>query len=259
MSYGTAQNIALRIGPSEFEPPTWHPRPRDVVCNAGDSVDTYAAFAWTHWRQNTGTVDAQWNGQADGPSFGRFLCTGTRQRDGGAVETCTHHRDKHAGEITVRFTITATDPPYLVPWRSIGHISLGEPKSRVESGYGFPGGEYHVVSQANGELQGYYRLHRARVYVTFQDGVVNELAFSTTYYRTRTGFGVGSTMPKTRTWHGFVWNAWNRDMPCKCWVKVGLGAHSLPATTANFLKPWFFIYTKGGRVTRFYFALKFVD
>jgi len=42
-------------------------------------------------------------------------------------------------------------------------------------------------------------------------------------------------------------------------VKVGLGARSLPATTTNFLKPWFFIYTNRGRVTRFYFALTFVD
>jgi hypothetical protein len=44
-----------------------------------------------------------------------------------------------------------------------------------------------------------------------------------------------------------------------CWVKVGRGARSLPATGDNFLKPWFFIYVDHGRVSRFYFALKFVD
>ena len=32
-----------------------------------------------------------------------------------------------------------------------------------------------------------------------------------------------------------------------------------PATGANFLKPWFFIYVDHGRVSSFYFALKFVD
>jgi hypothetical protein len=35
--------------------------------------------------------------------------------------------------------------------------------------------------------------------------------------------------------------------------------HSLPATTGNFLKPWFFIDVQRGRVSSFYFALKFVD
>jgi hypothetical protein len=60
-------------------------------------------------------------------------------------------------------------------------------------------------------------------------------------------------------WHGFVFNAWSKGAPCNCWVKAGLDAGSLPATTANFMKPWFFIYTIRGRVTSFYFALKFVD
>ena len=60
-------------------------------------------------------------------------------------------------------------------------------------------------------------------------------------------------------WHGFVWNSWNKDQPCNCWTKVGLGAKSLPATGKNFLKPWFFIYTSRGRVSYFYFASRFVD
>jgi hypothetical protein len=55
------------------------------------------------------------------------------------------------------------------------------------------------------------------------------------------------------------YNAWSKVTPCNCWVKVGLGATSLPATGANFLKPWFFIYTRNGRATRFSFVLKFVD
>jgi hypothetical protein len=40
---------------------------------------------------------------------------------------------------------------------------------------------------------------------------------------------------------------------------VGRGARSLPATGDNFLKPWFFIDVRRGRVSGFYFALKFVD
>jgi hypothetical protein len=60
-------------------------------------------------------------------------------------------------------------------------------------------------------------------------------------------------------WHGFVWNAWNRDKPCSCWVKVGDGTGSLPATVKSFGKQWTFIYVRHGRVTRFLFARKFVD
>jgi hypothetical protein len=108
------------------------------------------------------------------------------------------------------------------------------------------------------------------VIVTFYGDHVGELEFATPYYRTKSGFGVGSTVPLgpchtiatspcEHRWHGFVWNAWSREVPCGCWVKVGLAADSLPATGTNFGKPWFFIYTDQGRATRFYFALRFVD
>jgi hypothetical protein len=161
---------------------------------------------------------------------------------------------------------STADPPLLVPWSRIGDIALGESKTRVQHEYGSNGHGYHVFVGG----QGYYRLHGSKVWVTFDGGRVTELAFTTPYYRTKRRFGVGSTIPLgpcQRTararcehrWHGFVWNAWVREKPCNCWVKVGLGEHSLPATTTNFLKPWFFIYTRRGRVTRFYFALKFVD
>jgi hypothetical protein len=164
----------------------------------------------------------------------------------------------------------AGDPPVLVPWSRIGDIALGEATTQVESIYGSEGYGYHVLSRDNGIVQGYYRLHDSRVFVTFEDGRVNEINFTTRYYRTDSRFGVGSTIPlgpchKTATnvcehrWHGFVWNAWVREKPCTCWVKVGLGAGSLPATTANFSRAWFFIYMRHGRVTSFHFALKFVD
>jgi len=106
--------------------------------------------------------------------------------------------------------------------------------------------------------------------LTFYGSSVGELDFTTRYYRTRSGFGVGSTIPlgpchRTATrrcehrWHGFVFDAWNNDTPCNCWTKVGLGAASLPATGANFLKPWFIIFVRHGRATEFYFALKYID
>jgi hypothetical protein len=151
------------------------------------------------------------------------------------------------------------DPPLLIRWNRIGDIALGESRQRVEREYG-----------SERKPLGFYSLHNSRVFVTFDGGRVADFAFTTPYYRTRDGFGVGSAIPlgpchRTGTdhcehrWHGFVWNAWVRDKPCNCWVKVGLGAHSLHATTENFLKPWFFIYTQDGRATSFRFALKFVD
>jgi hypothetical protein len=50
-----------------------------------------------------------------------------------------------------------------------------------------------------------------------------------------------------------------KEDPCNCWVKVGLGARSLPVTVSNFEKPWFIIYLHRGHVAGFYFALKYVD
>lgn len=162
------------------------------------------------------------------------------------------------------------DPPLLVPWRRIGDIRLGERRSRVERQYGSVGNGYHVLNRYGDDVQGYYRLHGSRVFVTFYGQRVGELEFSTRYYRTKSGFGVGSRIPlgpchKTainpceHRWHGFIYNAWVREKPCNCWVKVGLGTRSLPVTGTNFLKPWFFIYLRRGRVTHFYFALRFVD
>jgi hypothetical protein len=155
---------------------------------------------------------------------------------------------------------TQRDPPLLVPWNRIGDVALGESKSRVEHEYG----------PQRGFPQPSYRLHGGKVWVTFDAGRVSAFGFDTPYYRTKSGFGVGSNIPlgpchRSATskcehrWHGFVWNAWVREKPCSCWVKVGLGTESLPASTANFLKPWFFINVKSGRVAWLYFDLKFVD
>ena len=146
-----------------------------------------------------------------------------------------------------RWVITqGVDPPVFVPWSRIGDIALGGFKEEVEAEYG---------------SQPYfgYRLHGGRVIVDYDRGRVSAIRFSTPYYRTKSGFGVGSRIPPRRYWHGFIWNAWVREKPCSCWVKVGRGPRSLPATTDNFLKPWFFIDVRHGRISGFYFNLKFVD
>jgi hypothetical protein len=162
------------------------------------------------------------------------------------------------------------DPPLLVPWRRVGNITLGERRAHVEREYGSVGHGYHVLAGFGDTVQGYYLLHGGPVGVDFKDGRVEEVRFATPYYRTKSGFGVGSKIPygpcvKTRThtcghlWHGFVWNEFYGEKACGCWTKVGLGRRSLAPTVDNFLKPWFFIYIRHGRVDSFRFASKFVD
>lgn len=157
-----------------------------------------------------------------------------------------------------RWVITqGSDPPVFVPWSRIGDIALG-------------GVEEEVVAEYGSEPRDGYRLHGSRVVVGFDRGRVSDIRFSTPYYRAKNGFGVGSRIPLgpchrtmghacLHLWHGFMWNLPLREQPCQCWVKVGRGPRSLPATGDNFLKPWFFIDVDRGRIGSFYFALKFVD
>ena len=155
-------------------------------------------------------------------------------------------------------------------WTGTGAISLDESRAEVAHDYDAVGHRYHVQARGKGILQGYYALHRSCVFVTFEDGLVNELDFTTRFYRTWDGFGVGSRIPlgpchRTATsscehcWHGFVWNAWARDKPYSGWVKVGDGKRSLPVRAANFQKHWVFLYVRHGRVTRIFMARRFVD
>jgi hypothetical protein len=163
-----------------------------------------------------------------------------------------------------------SDPPLLELTGRVGDITLGEPKAKVESEYGSEGNGFHVTFRNAGSISGYYRLHHGRVLVTFDGGRVSELDVRTPYYRTKGGVGLGSRIPlgrchKTATkscehrWQGFIWDAWVRETPCNCWVKVGRGGQSLTVTTKNFLKPWFFINVRDDRVARFYFAWRFID
>jgi hypothetical protein len=155
----------------------------------------------------------------------------------------------------------AHDPPILVPWNRIGDIALGEPKARLEQEYGAP----------RGSPQPYYRLHGGKVWVDYDSrGRVTDFGFTTPYYRTKNGFGVGSPVPLgpcyrtsatacEHRWHGFVYNPRLREKPCGCWVKVGTGRTSLDPSAKNFGKPWFFINLRNGRVSGFYFALRYID
>jgi hypothetical protein len=180
------------------------------------------------------------------PSYGREPACFPRQRPWrrGELAACSFGPGSRT---YTRWVITeGSDPPVLALWGKVGGISLGEPAIQVESDYG-------------SEPRGGYRLHGSTVSVSYRDRGVNEIRFSAPYYRTKSGFGVGSRIPPGRYWHGFVWNAWVREKPCSCWVKVGGGRRSLPATVDNFLKPWFFIYVHHGRVSGFYFARKFID
>jgi len=162
------------------------------------------------------------------------------------------------------------DFPDLKLGANVGAMYLGDPRARVVGDYAAIGHPFHPQVTTDGIAQGYFALHHSRVFVAFRDGMLNEIDFSTRFYRTWDGFGVGSRIPlgpchRTATsacqhrWHGFVWNAWTTNRPCSCWVKVGDGTRSLPVTAANYLKPWVFLYVRRGRVTRIFMAQKFVD
>jgi hypothetical protein len=207
-----------------------------VRCVWHGQFQVQPCFAPPRWWNHRGAVVACPNG-AGATTFGRFVIGGPRYE-----------------------AIAVGD---LIPWTAAGAIALGESRGQVARELDAAGHRYHVH-------WGYYVLRGGRLFVTFQDGRVNELAFATPYYVTWDGFSVGSRIPlgpchrAARTscehrWRGFVWNAWVKDKPCSCWVKVGDGARSLPATGANFLKHWVFLYVRHGRVTRILMSRRFVD
>jgi hypothetical protein len=159
----------------------------------------------------------------------------------------------------------ATDPPLLARWSRVGDISLGRAQAGVEREYGAPGHGYHLVARITNGLQGYYVLHGTEVAVKFRGGRVNRIDFSTRYYRAKGGFGVGSRIPFgpcVRTfshncghrWHGFVWNEYNHDAPCSCWLKVGRRKRSLPPGPG----PWTVIWVRHGQVAAFTFSTTFI-
>jgi hypothetical protein len=133
-------------------------------------------------------------------------------------------------------TATRSDPPLLVPWTGVGDIRLGEAIRQVGVEYGRAGPSGYPL---HGGL--------VQVYDNASGGRVNQINFSTRYYRTKSGFGVGSTLP--RAWRGdFIWNPILKQSPCRCWVKVGSGRRSLPMRAAKPDVPFVVIYVRHDRV-----------
>jgi hypothetical protein len=178
---------------------------------------------------------------------------------------CSGGAASDAATTQSRATGPGSDPPLLVPWSRVGDIWLGEPQARVEREYGSPGHGYHLVVRITNGLQGYYTLHGGEVAVMFRGGRVERIDADPRYYRTKSGFGVGSRIPfgpcvRTFThrcghrWHGFVWNEFYKETPCGCWMKVGRGKRSLRPGPG----PWTLIWVRHSRVTGFTFSTTFV-
>jgi hypothetical protein len=141
-------------------------------------------------------------------------------------------------------TAKCSDPPLLVPWTRVGNISLGEP--------------FKQVAAESGRQARKYRLHGGTVSLWGAQGRVNFIDFTTRYYRTKSGFGVGSRFPQS--WRrAFIWNGIVKLKPCGCWVRVGTGKRSLSATGANFGKPWVIVYVSRGRFREIFLSQKYLD
>jgi hypothetical protein len=147
------------------------------------------------------------------------------------------------------------DPPVLVPWHNIGDIGLGDSKDRGLREYG-----------REPELG--YRLNGGTVQVGFDGGRVSSIWFSTGYYRTKSGLGVGSRIPLGPLPQNAVVSV--RAPLARVRLERGNQREALRlldegrrgravAAGKTFLKPWFFINVRHGRVSRFYFASKFVE
>jgi hypothetical protein len=102
ISQRTAVNLSRRAG--YFEGAVATP-PRAVPCNVAFGVALGGMNAWENWSGNTGWVGAGMVGSGARVYLGRFYCTGESTNSGGAIETCTHRANRHAGRIIVRFLI----------------------------------------------------------------------------------------------------------------------------------------------------------
>ncbi len=132
----------------------------------------------------------------------------------------------------------------LVLWKRVGNVKLGESTKKFRADYGRRDHRHGGLFDVESNWGGY--------------AGINWIYFTTPYYRTKSGFGVGSRFP--RAWHGeFIWNAIDKGSPCHCWVKVGNGPRSLEATGANFGKPWVIVDMSHGRVSGILMSSKYLD
>ena len=83
-------------------------RPRFVPCSVAEGVAFAGLRAWENRSGKDGWVGVTLAVATGRPYLGRFYCTGESRQSGGAVETCTHRANRHAGRIVMRFTIKPT-------------------------------------------------------------------------------------------------------------------------------------------------------
>jgi hypothetical protein len=102
ISRHTATAIARRAGYFEAHPVT---EPRFVPCAVAESVAFDGMQAWDNRAGGDGWVGVSLGVATGRPYLGRFYCTGEPTNSGGAVETCNHRANMHAGRIVVRFRI----------------------------------------------------------------------------------------------------------------------------------------------------------
>lgn len=105
MSSATADSVAQRTGPQEFQPAGTHSATAQAVpCNVASNAADVAGNTWGVGHQLQFTIKAGWAGYATGPLF-RFHCV---LRSAGArtlVGTCLHKANGQAGAVRVRFQI----------------------------------------------------------------------------------------------------------------------------------------------------------
>jgi len=143
--------------------------------------------------------------------------------------------------------VSRSGPPTLAPWTQVGDIRLGETFKHLHAEYGREGARGYRV-QGGVVMAGSY-VGGSRVTV---------IDVTSPYYRTPSGFGVGSAFP--RRWrHAFIFNPTLKVSPCHCWVKIGTGARSLRPGAGTFLKPWVIVHISHGRVTDILMSSKYVD
>jgi hypothetical protein len=105
MSFATADSIAQRTGPQEFQPAGTHSgTARTVPCNVAYNAAGVAANTWSVGHRQQFAIKAGWAGYAAGPIF-RFRCVLRGDGSRTLAGTCVHTANGQAGAVRVRFRI----------------------------------------------------------------------------------------------------------------------------------------------------------